>query len=170
MYTGGLRHRLIKDSLSAMVKASLDDLGWFNDTSWFTKVNYVDSSIDPADNVPVNTVALTTEDFHTTEAELGSDLEQVRWECFVDIYAEDEATGLHLSGDILDILKGKMPNIGRIGSGFNVLDYTQDPSPFIFRCDIEEVTKARVREWEKPHEKFWYVVGGWIIDYYGSEG
>ena len=168
-YSGGKRLRLIKDSLANVIDQALSDLGWYSTTSWFTPVTFVNEPVNPADKVSVNTVGLSFENFTPTEAELGSLMDRIEWEFFVDIFGEDSSTGVHLAGDILDALKGKMPSIGRTDPSFTVLDYTQSPSPALFRCDLEEVEMAKVRESEYQHEKNFYTVGGYVIDYYSGE-
>ena len=169
MFTGGTRMRLIKDSLAAVIDTALTDLGWYETDRWFTPVTFNDEPLSSSEKVPVNSVGLSFEDFFPREAELGSLMDRIEWEFFVDIYAEDSSVGVHLAGDILDALKGKMASIGRTDPSFMVMDYTQSPSPPLFRCELEDLEMAKVRETEYQHEKNFYTVGGYVIDYYAGE-
>lgn len=169
MFTGGTRLRLIKDSFADLVDQTLNDLGWYETGRWFIPVTFMNEPLDSADKVPLNSVAVSFEDFYPREIELGSLLDRIEWEFFVDIYAEDSSVGFHLAGDVLDSLKGKMASIGRTDPSFTVFDKTQDPSPPLFVCEIEQVELAKVRESEYQHRKNLYTVGGYVVDYYAGE-
>ena len=169
MYSGGLRRRLIKDSLAKMIDFKLDALGWYATDSWFTPVTFIDEPLLPADKVPENSVSLAFENLYPSEAELGSLLDRIEWEFFVDIYAEDESAGIHLSGDVLDLLQGKFASLGRTDPSFEVLDFTQDPSPKLFTCSLEELELSKVRESEYQHRKHFFTVGGYVVDYHAGE-
>lgn len=169
MYTGGARLRLIKDNFADLIDDILSDRGWYQTNSWFTPVSFSDEPLSSAEKVPANSVGLSFESFTPTEFELGSSLDRIEWEFFVDIYAEDSSVGVHLAGDLLDALKGKMASIGRTSPSFTVKDKTQSPSPPLFICDLEEIEMAKVRESEYQHEKHFYTVGGYVIDYYAGE-
>lgn len=165
-FEGGTRLRLIKDSLALLLDNSLSSLGWYEEDRWFTPVTFIDEPLSSSDKVPVNTVSLSFEDDFSEEAELGSNMERVEWEFFVDIYAEDSSAGTHLSGDIKGLLKGKMSNLNRTKPILEVLDLTQDPSPLAFYCDLERIESAKVRESEQQHHKNYYTVGGYVVDYH----
>lgn len=164
-FEGGTRRRLIKDSLALLLDNSLASLGWYEKNKWFTPVTFIDEPISSSEKVPVNTVSLSFEDDFSEEAELGSNMERVEWEFFVDIYAEDSSVGTHLSGDIRDLLKGKMSGLNRTKSTLEVLDLTQDPSPSAFYCDLEGIESAKVRASEQQHRRDYYTVGGYVVDY-----
>lgn len=167
MVTGGLRKRLIKDNLYFGMYNSLDSLGWFSNTLSEYPVELLTEQIDPLIEIKPNKVGISSEDITNTEMELGSNLSEDSWEIYFDIFGENEAVSIHLSGDIYDILRGKISGgLDRL----NVYDLTQVGQPFLFSCDIEEVEIARVREWERPYNKYWWVVGCLVRDSYYGEG
>lgn len=166
--SGGLRKRLIRDNLYYAISNSLDTLGWFDNTLSEQPVTLLAEQIDSSTEIKPNKIGLSTEDSLNRPIELGSNLEEDSWEIYFDIFAENEAVGIHLSGDIYDILRGKIA--GRTGSVLSVYDLTQTGEPYLFSCNIEDIEMARVREWERPFNKYWWVVGCLIKDQYYGEG
>ena len=166
---GGVRKRLIKYSFEVMINDALDQLGWFADGRGHRDVRVIGSPVDEDTEVLPNVVSIAAEDVSSMEWELGSNLEEIRWDFYVDIYAENDAVGLHLAGDIVDVLKGKLPSIGRARPQLHVLDYQQATPVELFRCQLEEVDMAKVRNWTQPWQRYWYVVGCQVVDYYADE-
>ena len=167
--TGGLRRRLIKDNLYYMLEDSLRQLGWFNGALSRQSVTLVAEQIDARTEIKPNVIGISAEDLLSENIELGSNLDEYTWSIFIDIFAESEAVGTHLSGDIYDILNGKISSIGRTGPDFAVKDLMTEEQPFLFNCYIDGIEVARVREWEKPHMKYWWIVACDLVDtYYGE--
>ena len=162
---GGLRRRLIHDNLFYMIQGSMDQLGWFGTTFAKKSVELLPEPVDSREEILPNKVSLSAEDMVSMEFEVGSYSEQNNCEYYIDIFAEDEAVGNHLSGDLYDILRGKYGSIGRTRPTFEVYDLTNDGQPFLFTCYIEEIEKQRVREWENPQSKYWWVIGFMVVDY-----
>ena len=166
---GGLRRRLIKDNFYYMLYNSLSDLGWFTGSMSKQPVTLVPEQIDSRTEIKPNKIGIASEDLDSEEAEMGSDLEQSRWQVYIDIFAEDESIGIHLTGDIYDILRGKFHSLGRKGPILEVYNLMEDGEPYLFTCHIEDIEEARVREWDNPHNKYWWVIAFSIMDtYYGS--
>ena len=165
---GGLRRRLIKDNLYLMLYNSLDALGWFDTSISSMSVELVPEQIDSLTEITPNKVGIASEDFVSEEYEMGSYLDEDVWEIFVDIFAEGESVGVHLSGDIYDIFRGKIA--GRSGPNLNVYDLTATGEPYLFTCGLQEIELSRVREWEKPFNKYWWVIRCEVVDYYFGEG
>lgn len=166
---GGLRTRLITMSLQGMLRTSLDDLGWFDPARQHQDINFVVRPAEWEDKVDFNSIAVTCEDSSDREAEIGSNLTEDTWVFSVDIYAEDDAVGIHLINDIKDILRGKMPSIGRTGPVLSVLDYAAATPTQIFQCDIENVVVDRARGFTKAWQQHWWAVRCDVIDTYGDE-
>jgi hypothetical protein len=101
---------------------------------------------------------------------MGSALDQYSWEIYIDIFAEDESVGIHLSGDIYDVLAGKFGSIGRSDNKLDVYNLTADGEPYLFTCELRNPEVARVREWNKPFNKYWWVIGCTVVDYYYGDG
>lgn len=164
--TGGLRKRLIKDNLYIAINNHLGAIGWYNNTISENPVSLLAEQIDPLQEITPNKIGMSSEDITGTDMELGSNLSEDSWEIYFDIFAESESIGVHLSGDIYDILRGKSTHSIDV---LNVYDLTQTGQPLLFKCEIEDVEIARVREWDKPFNKYWWVVGCLIKDvYYGG--
>lgn len=172
MITGGLRRRIIKDNFYYMIHDALSGLGWFS--SPLTLSNYdvtlVTEQIDPQTEIKPNKIGISTEDLRSFNIEMGSNLEQYNWSIYIDIFAEDESTGIHLSGDIYDVISGKMESLGRTGPVLDVYDYLTDGEPYLFTCELENIQMERVREWDKQFNKYWWVIGCDIVDTYFGEG
>jgi hypothetical protein len=167
---GGLRRRLIKDNFYWMVHSSLSELGWFNGGLSTSDVTLLSDQVDPRTEIKPNKVSISAEELSSDEIEMGSNLEQYNWDVYLDIFAEDESVGIHLTGDIYDILRGKIESIGRTGSSFDVYDLRIEDEPYLFTCQLENIEESRVREWDAPFNKYWWVIAVTIVDTYYGEG
>lgn len=165
---GGRRTRLITIAFHAMITDSLDALGWFNTGRDHQPLSIIVRPNDWDETVGFNSLAITIEDAFDNEAEMGSLLTEDRWTFTIDVYAEDDAVGIHLINDVKDILRGKMPSIGRGGPIFPVADITVGPDP-IFHCDIERVVVDRARGFTKAWQQHWWACRCDVVDTYGDE-
>lgn len=164
-YTGGKRLLCIQDSFYRMVKDSMDDLGWLtSNPGTRADVTILAEQINPGTEIKPNKVGISSEDLTESEMEMGSNLAENRWDIYIDIFAENEFVGVALAGDIFDILRGKISAIGRTESAFDVYDYVDDS--VIFQCDLDNVEVNRVRDWDRPYNKYWWVVACQIVDTY----
>lgn len=162
-YVGGLRARLIHDSIFYVVEAALENLGWMTDVDHLP-VNFVSGTLDDADTVPFNTVGFQTASTDGDYVEVGSELTEDRYVVFFDVYAEDEDVSKHLAYDLRDILRGKFASIDRDTCMLPVLDYTLATPSFLFYVEASNVTIDRAATWTKPHQQFWRVVRAEYID------
>jgi hypothetical protein len=131
MVVGGLRRRLIKDNLYNMVYDSLDGLGWFNTSLNTMPLELIPEQLDAAVEIKPNKVSISAEELIADEIEMGSNLDEYKWDIYFDIFAEDESIGIHLTGDIYDILRGKMASLGRTGSFLEVYDLREVDKPYL---------------------------------------
>jgi len=166
---GGLRLRVIQDSMRQLVEEGLDGIGWFESGRQHEPVNLVEGEPDWNEPIEPNSVAVNLDTSTGFDAELGSNLQEERIVCYVDVYAEDDAVGMHLSHDIRDILRGKMPSIGRTEPTLEVYDFSAATPDVIFNCDIEDVTWDRGRSFTEKHLRHWFVVACDLVDVYGDE-
>ena len=167
-YTGGIRDRLIYDSVWHTVNDALTALGWFNTGRDHSPVTLVAEQLDWEHEIEPNTIAFAPERVSDQEWELGSDFKQNRWRFYFDIFGENEALGNQLSGDIRDILRGKIPSVGRDMPVINVLDYTSSTPSQIFYCTVERVTKDRSPTFTHRWQRYLYVVAMDLVDYYDT--
>lgn len=168
-YVGGLRSRLIHDSLFRMLEDSLDQLGWFDGQPGRENVRITPEPLPLNREIPLNTIALADFDMDENEAELGSDFTEVSWGFYVDFYAADKSIGIHLINDVRDILRGKMYSIGRTGPVLEVYDWTLATPVPIFTCQIEDVIVDKPEIAADTWLKNWYSARFMVIDnYYGA--
>ena len=171
MIVGGKRDRLIEMNFTDMIEDSLTALGWFDSDNSLMDgtLEILDEPVDSIIEVKPNKIAVTAENSFGEDAEMGSGLENIRWEYYVEIFAESKAVGKHLSGDIRDILKGKMPSIGRSEPLFVVYDTTVATPPELFTCGIEEVEDQRTHSFSDSIRQYWWTVACVVTDNYWNE-
>jgi len=166
---GGLRSRLIFDSVYHTIKDGLKYLGWFDGGRRHAPIFFVAEPQETETEIPLNTVALSDENINSKPIELGSELaEHTRW-FYVDMFAEDDAVGKHLIGDIKDILEGRMPSIGRSGPVVDIYDYRMATPQQVATCYVQNVQVDRAHGWNKPWLRHWYSVQFQLVDTYSSE-
>lgn len=164
---GGVRSRLIRQSLYTMLSEALEALGW-SDTSTFD-LTFIDAPFGNDDVITLNTLALSSDDIVGDEVELGSNLEEERWTHYLDFYASKESLAMHLAHDLRDILRGKMASINRNDSTLTVYDWRAATPPELFTVFIEDVVCEPIRDGTKPWQKHWYVIRFDTVDTYGDE-
>jgi hypothetical protein len=152
-----------------MVEASLDALGWMDTDRYHKPVKVTGTQIDNSIEIQPNVIGISTETSLNQEWEMGSGLEHNVWTFFLDIYAENEDVGIHLAGDLYDIIRGKMPSIGRSLPEIPIYDLTQATPTELFICEFDNVDIGRSRDWMKPFNKFWWTVGFDVSNYYDNE-
>lgn len=168
-YVGGLRQRLIHDSLWNMITTSLDELGWLDSGRDHMPIILRASPVPLDEEIRLNTIALSDENIVERDDELGSLMAEHRQTYYVDFFAENEAIGKHLINDIRAIIAGRFTTIGRSRPEFAVYDYTQATPPVIFHCELEDVVVDRARDFPKPWQRFWYVCRFDVVDHYADE-
>lgn len=168
-YVGGLRARLIRDSIYRTLNSGLTELGWFDSGRSHLPIHFEPTSIDDSQAVEKNTAALA--DWDTTERpdELGSLLAEHRHTYYVDFYAENDAIGVHFMTDVKDILGGRMPSIGRSEPTITVYDWTQATPPAIFTVSVENIIIDRPMMPSKPWHRFMRTVRFEIVDHYSTD-
>jgi hypothetical protein len=166
--TGGLRDRLIFDSMWRTVDNGLRAIGWYNAGRDHLPVTFVPEQLNWDEQIALNTIAVAPLDVKDRAWELGSDFRQNRWVFYFDVFGEDEAIGNHLSGDIRDILRGKIPSIGRNMPVVNIYDYTQATPPMIGYCEVSKVVKERSPSFSHRWERYLYVIRVELDDYYDT--
>jgi len=169
VYVGGLRARVVHESIYQEILDALVTLDWFNPARLHSPVQFLPTGVFDFDNVTVNTAALTSLDVLERDEEMGSMLAEHRWTFYVDFFAEDDAVGLHFIGDVKDIVGGRMPSIGRSVPHFPVYDYSQATPSFLFYVEVENVIVDRPTVYERPWQRFFRTVRFEIVDKYGTE-
>lgn len=168
-YVGGLRQRLIRDSLWHMLSDAIEDLGWLDSGRGHQPVDLRAYAVPLDEEIQLNTLALSDELLVESDDELGSVFAEHRWTFYVDFYAENEAIGTHMIHDVRSVVGGRMASIGRGDPSFVVYDYTQATPPELFTCEIEDVRVDRARDFPKPWQRYWFVCRFDVVDHYANE-
>lgn len=171
---GGLRNRLIRMSIYNTVNDALDALGWFDTGRFHRPISFIDGPVGNdsavgASPIPLNTLSLTYDTIDGQDLEIGSNLSEETWTGFLDFYAENDALGMHVASDLRDILRGKMPSIGRGFPNVTVYDYRQATPPELFVCEFTGVVLDTAHNTIHPWQKHWYSVRFDVVDAYGDE-
>lgn len=169
-FYGGLRQRLIKDSVYNHVRDCLDTIGWFDAGRQHKPIAMRAKPAEFDEEIALNTLVIAPEDLSEDDWEMGSRMAEHTWTFYVDFYAENDAIGQHLVGDVKDILAGRFPTAGATRSRIPVYDYTQATPPIVFYVDIEEPLIDRAHDFPKDYQKFWYACRFFVVDTYGEAG
>jgi hypothetical protein len=161
---GGLRARLIRDSLEQLIVSGLTARGWFSPGRDHSPIAVVESPTDWDEAVQVNSIAFVDGGRIDDPMELGSTATEDRWTYYIDFYGEDESIGMDVSGDVCDILRGKLPSIGRTDSSLPVYDFRDATPTVAFLCQLENVLLDRGRGFNQPWLRYWFSVRVEIID------
>jgi hypothetical protein len=152
---GGLRDRMVFECFANMVKSSLTTLGWFESGRSHAPINWRTSIVPEHEELPINTLTCASEDVRSEELEIGTGLSEDRTVVILDFYAENDALGRHVAGDIRDILRGKLVTDH---PGFVVYDLRESPPvPFSF-AEIEGVMLDRAEGFDAPFRRHWFSV------------
>lgn len=168
-YVGGLRARLIRESVYRTLYSSLDALGWFDDVPNRLPVTFEPTSVDIEERVEKNTASMTDWDTTETPEEMGSDLAEHRWTYYVDFFAENDAVGIHFATDVKDILSGRMTAIGRVRPTASVYDFTAATPTEIFTVGFERILVDRPENYRKPWTRFQRSIRFDVVDHYEND-
>lgn len=160
---GGLRDRLIHESLYRLVRdALLDNLGWGAPGRAHLPLNVVRTPVDPHTDVPLNTMTVTPEDIAGEPYELGSHASVDTHPFWVDFYGENEDVAGQVIGDVREILRGKIA--GRTAPVLDVYDFDLATPVVLFSCVLEDVRTHRAHEVTRAHEQHWRAVSVDVVD------
>lgn len=172
---GGLRTRYLQDSFFNMLEDALTQLGWFAEDRYHSPIYMIDGDVSETDSeqketpIPFNTLSVSWDSYFDNEFEMGSTLVEANQLCYVDFYAEDDSVGQHLIYDVLAIVSGRMPSIGRDSATFDVYDYSLATPAKIFYCELRDPLVDRARNVIKPWQRHWWSLQVRVLDYFGSE-
>lgn len=132
MLTGGLRDRMIIESVGNAVVDQLTTLGWFDAGRYHAAITVVDEFPDITTPVQPNTLAISSADTRGAAVEMGSTTQERSIGMFFDFFAESDALARHLIGDIFDFVW----KAGR----FAVYDYSVATPTLEFYAVLNEQT------------------------------
>lgn len=167
---GGLRDRLLKDSFYAIVDQALNTLGWFDSDRYHRPINLIEKPQTWDVPVTANTVAVDFTGSEVSEWEVGSRLTSDVHIGYVEIFAENDSLGTHLSNDMRDWLRGRL-QATPTGFTFPIFDYRAGSTPpVIGYMDIDAVSAVRnIAATNDTWLRHWYRVRCEIRDIYAAE-
>lgn len=166
---GGLRDRLIHESVYNRVLGGLTTIGWLDAGRQHAPLNIIPEQKSWDEELPPNTITVAPADTTDEDYEMGTFGSKNTHAFYIDVYGENEALGLQISGDVRDIIRGKFAAQFTNQGQLPVLNYTQTGNPFAFMCDIENVTRDRAQNFPRKYERFLWVIRCEIIDYYSAD-
>lgn len=171
---GGLRDRLLIESFYQMLHGGLEALGWFDAGRQHAPIDMRPGPVPRDEEIDYNTLVVTWEDIDRTDTELGSNAAELTHTLYIDFYAEPpppdgmggEALGKHLIGDVLAIVVGEFPDIGRSWPSLEVFDWTLATPTYLFtvQFDTERTRTAKVHRYDQPWERWWYTCVTEVIE------
>lgn len=169
IYVGGLRDRLIHDSLYHYVIGGLTAIGWMDPGRKHSPLVIIPEQKDWEEELALNTITISPAGILDEDWELGSYGKKNTTTYWIDVYGESESLGLQVSGDIRDILRGAFVSLGYGAAEIPVFDYTMATPSQIFYVDVERVRRDRAQNYSKKFQRFLYMVSLDIVDYYSSD-
>lgn len=154
---GGLRDRMLIESLGDHVQTHLDSLGWFDSGRQHAPISIVNGFPTDTDRVELNTIAFSVENAVGDDAEMGSKAEVHGTAFFVDMFMEDDSVGWHLSGDVYAFFKKNKV--------LDVYDYSQAGPPVDFQVEITDVDRRKPTRATNPWQRHWFTVSCMAEDY-----
>lgn len=164
--SGGLRARLVRESLYTHVKDSLTDLGWFDPGRYHKPVHIRNYAYKVDEEIPLNSIVMVDGPMRGEDGEMGSNFVNSKLSFFFDVYAESDAMALHLAMDIRDICEGRIN--GLVGAAFPCYDFSlatpvQFGSAVVVSTQVDKSVSIRYE-----FEEHLYMVLVEVEDYYGG--
>lgn len=157
MLEGGLRDRMLIESLGNHIQAELTTLGWFAAGREHLPINVISGFPNDTDEVQLNTIAFSVDTARGDDLEMGSLAETHRTAFFVDMFMEDDSVGWHLSGDIYSFL--------RKNRALDIHDYSAIGDPVDFQVEILEVDRRKPARAVNAWQRHWFTVSCVAEDY-----
>jgi hypothetical protein len=147
---GGLRDRMVIESLGNHIQTHLTALGWFDPLREHKPINVISGFPNDTDEVELNTMAFSVENAFGEDMEMGSDAEVHQTAFFVDMFMEDDAVGWHLSGDVYFFLKKNRH--------LDVFDYSTGGNPVDFKVELMDIDRRKPVRAVNAWQRHWFTV------------
>lgn len=156
--TGGLRDRMILESIQRLIEAELTTLGWFNPGRAHSDITLKQGFPDEKENIPPNTIAFSNGDGRKIGGELGSGMTEWATPLFIDMFSDNEAVAIEVMGDIVEYL--------RLNPSLPVRDYgtVGEPIDFHMVVDTWSLENRRSQRPTNPWQRHWRVVAFEVHD------
>jgi len=149
---GGLRDRMIHESLGRHIETDLTTRGWFDAGRDHAPIIVITGFPNDTDEVEINTIAFSVEDATGEDLEMGSLSEVHQTAFFVDMFMEDDAVGWHLSGDVYSFVR-------KNAASLDVFDYSQGGDPVDFTVSLIEIQRRKPTRAVNSWQRHWFTVG-----------
>ena len=168
MIVGGLRRRLVHDSFQDLVAQGMNTLGWFDAGRQHKPVTLLAEPKPWDEQILPNAVAVEFVGSDPYDVEVGSNLTTDVIVAYVNVYAQDDSLGTHLSNDIRDWIRGRL-QATPVGITFPIYDYRLPTPAAIGSMEIRNVSSLRnvavnLQIWLRH----WYRVRCEIYDTYAT--
>jgi hypothetical protein len=167
---GGLRSRLLHDSVQNTIEAGLAVLGWFDPGRSHRHIEFLTKPAEWDREITANSMVITARSRVTDWVELGSLLSQDMVVIGVDIYGESDSFVFHIANDIRDLMRGRLP-VGPQRGSLPIMDYRMTTPMPIGHAAVTDVRATRVRpQVNRAYSLFWMGVDIELLDvYYSSD-
>lgn len=168
--TGGLRLRLLVDSLHQATTDALRDLGWFDAGRMHLPITVLSGPNDlPGE--PINVLVIGVESLETTWIEMGSDLNTDRLAVDCVFYAEHDTVGIHLINDLRDAMRGRITSHFTLAGSFPLLDFRlATPTPIGYAQVVAATSNRRMPTSSQDYQRHIHTLECVIHDTYYAEG
>lgn len=156
MPDGGLRDRLIHESMLKNLESHLATLGWFDAGREHAPIVMIDEFPDDNAEVVVNTLAVSLGDSDGVPRELGAKSESHEMTIFVDFFAENDSIGRDVRGDVYAYFRGNQTQA--------VYDYSTGGAQFGTVDILDDIEKRKPNRAVNKWQKHWYVVSFTLVD------
>lgn len=148
---GGLRDRMVHESLGNQIQADLVARGWFTPPREHEPLNVITGFPNDTDEVQLNTIAFSVDTASGDDLEMGTNSELHQTAFFVDMFMEDDAVGWHLSGDVYSFLK-------RNAASLDVFDYSDIGDPVEFQVELIDISRGKPTKAVNAWQRHWFTV------------
>jgi len=155
---GGLRDRMVLESILRDIETHLTSLGWFNAGREHKPITIVDEYPSDTDEVALNTIAFSLGDNRSSPTEMGSKAETLYIPIFVDMFAESDGLGRHVIGDV-------HTHVAKQGQ-FTIYDYSVavPTAEFTVQVEMASIEKRKPARAVNTWQKNWHVVSFVVIE------
>lgn len=155
---GGKRDRMIIESVLQSAVGYLTTAGWFGPNRYHSAITVVDEF--PDDNTPPevaqNTLAFSHQFSTGEDLEMGAKTETHFITFFFDFFAENDAVGRHLIGDLYEWAK--------VNETVPVYDYSDAGDPLEFYVTMDGDMETRKPNATNNWQKHWHVLSFTVSD------
>ena len=170
---GGLRDRFLLESAHRWIRHGLTEKGWFSLDAGHAPVSLRGRALRAEEDIEPNLITVSKGPTDTNDAETGSNLGEAATELWVTIYAENEAIGIHLQGDVFAMLSGRLASIDFDTPGFQVYDWrgAADPPTYppstdeLFWVELEDVVNDREHDPTSGQERLTFYVIAQMLEF-----